>query len=284
MAEAKDGEQAQPRRAPQPGPAVAQRPGTADPTGRPAWETSGPGTIATRKRQFLIGIRNWPGYAPPAIEPVLQALRAMEAVEIVRHVPARGLSAGLSGSDIVIVRMDEPRGEALRRTAPPHLAVEPDTVLQCADALFDTGVSAPLDGRLMPIPCRGSSLAIRVAGDGDRPLADASVILYGSGIPVQAMSDPSGQAVLTPLDAETRLRDGARALCATGGRSLGPVRHRTAARRATPQLVTHHRRPAYRPVAHGPALECRQSDQGPSDQGIGARLHPDGEISPDCLK
>src|SRR5882757_7197082 len=89
------------------------------------------GTVTRRKQQYLIGIRPLPGFAPVSSDSILEKLKVMDEVEIVRRLHARGFQALAADSmpmagmqDIIVVRMDEQRGEALRQSAPPYLVVE----------------------------------------------------------------------------------------------------------------------------------------------------------------
>jgi hypothetical protein len=95
------------------------------------WDNGAAGTVALRKPQYLIGSRPLPGLAPVPAEFIVQALNAMAEVQIVRRLRQRGSQALASGgppsaSEIIVARMDERQGEALRRNAAPNLVVEPD--------------------------------------------------------------------------------------------------------------------------------------------------------------
>jgi subtilisin family serine protease len=148
-----------------------------------------------RKQRYLIGFRSLPGIMPPPGDPFLEKISQMDGVEIIRRLPASG------NSETVVVRMDEQRGEALRLNAPPHVIVELDAPLDYSDVV----VPEPLSGRLavqaMPFPRPHRELTFRILGEGDRPLANAAINLYGpgffgSGIPAQAITDASGHATL----------------------------------------------------------------------------------------
>lgn len=161
-------------------------------------------TVTRRKRQYLIGIRSWahtygtPGFAPLPVDSVLEQLRTMGEVEIVRRIRARGfqpLASDASGAqDIIVVRMDEQRGEALRLSAPPYLVVEEDAPLSGAQALIPAALGQPLAEPVSPFTGRHRELRFRVLGEDQQPLARAGVYVYGPGFPVQAITDGSGHA------------------------------------------------------------------------------------------
>jgi subtilisin len=170
-----------------------------------AWENGAAGTVASRKPQYLIGSRALPGAAPVPTERIVQALDAMGEVEIVRRLRPRGSQTLSSGgvqptAEIIIARMDEGQGEALRRSAVPNLVVEPDELLHCGDALLADAMRLHIGGQMMPLPCHGKDIAFRVLGEGDRPLAGAGVTIFGGGFPAQAVTDASGQATVTFYD------------------------------------------------------------------------------------
>src|SRR5258708_24545409 len=90
-------------------------------------------TVVRRKQRYLIGFRSLPGIALPPSDPFLERLAQMDGVEITRRLKGGALqiagiaptgaapTAATSVSEIVVVRMDEQRGEALRQNAPPHV-------------------------------------------------------------------------------------------------------------------------------------------------------------------
>jgi subtilisin family serine protease len=170
-----------------------------------AWDNGAAGTVGSRKPQYLIGSRSLPGIAPVPTELIVHALEAMAEVEIVRRLRPRKSptpsDGGLqSGSEIIVARMDEAQGEALRRNAAPNLVIEADELLYCADATHSGLTSFGIGGQPTPLPCRGKDLRFRVVGEGDRPLAGARVFVFGSGLPAQAVTDESGHATVTFFD------------------------------------------------------------------------------------
>ncbi len=104
-------------------------------------------------------------------------------------------------SETVVVRMDEQRGEALRQNAPPHVIVELDAPLGYSDMVVPEPWHAV---QAMPFPRPRRELRFRILGEGDRPLANAVINLYGPGFPAQAITDSSGLASL-----QTHAVDGA---------------------------------------------------------------------------
>ena len=102
-------------------------------------------TVVRRKQRYLIGFRSLPSIMSLPSDPFFERLAQMDNVEIIRRLP--GIAAQTSPlasnaaaptvmtSEIMVVRMDEQRGEALRQNAPPHVIVERDAPLGYSDML-----------------------------------------------------------------------------------------------------------------------------------------------------
>jgi subtilisin family serine protease len=177
-------------------------------------------TVVRRKQRYLIGFRSLPGIMSPPADPFLERVSQMDGVEIIRRLPGSGNSPArpmnpttaapmTMSSETVVVRMDEQRGEALRQNAPPHVIVEIDAPLDHSDMVVPEPISRRLTVQAMPFPRPRRELLFRILGEGDRPLANAVINLYGPGfygpgIPAQAITDSSGQASL-----QTHAVDGA---------------------------------------------------------------------------
>lgn len=174
---------------------------------RGAAEAGAPRGAARRKRQYLIGVRQVPGLGAMPADAIVQALKLMEDVEVVRRLRPRGLQAlgagGTPGSqEIIVVRMDEQRGEALRQSAPPHIVVELDAQLSYSEMMPPAPLGWHADELVVPLPAgRSFDLRFRITGEDDRALSSASVYVYRSGFPpAQAFTDASGQATVTLFD------------------------------------------------------------------------------------
>jgi hypothetical protein len=170
------------------------------------------GMLARRQWQYLIGIRPVPGSAPSPADTIHEILNQMEDVEILRRLRPKGfqgLGAGALPGDqeIIVVRMDEKRAEALRMSAPPHVVIEQDARLKTGQVMFLAPFAAPWSGRAMPTPRRRKEIRFRVLGDGDQPLSGAGITVFGGVFGVQAITDSSGAADVVILDAETDLED-----------------------------------------------------------------------------
>lgn len=160
-----------------------------------------PASVARRKQRYLIGVRSLPGLNASSADPFLERLALMDGVEIVRRLRPRGSQAlaaanGSPASEIIVARIDEQRGEALRQGAPPHVIVEVDARLGYFDMAAPEPMGWQAGARALPFPRPRRDIRFRILGDGDRPLANAGVYLYGPGFPAQAMTDSSGQATL----------------------------------------------------------------------------------------
>ncbi len=164
-------------------------------------------TVVRRKQRYLIGFRSLPGMASlSGSDPFLERLAEMDGVEITRRLRGGGLQAPgtppsataptTAAQEIVVARMDEQRGEALRQNAPPHVVVEIDAPLGYSDMAVPEPVSWQHAVQVMPFPRPRHEVRFRILGEGDRPLANAVINLYGPGFPAQALTDSSGQASL----------------------------------------------------------------------------------------
>ena len=177
------------------------------------------GTVGSRTRQYLIGNRPLPGVAAVPTELMLQKLQAMEDVEIVRRRPrpraSEGPSNGIgSAAEIIVIRADERRGEDLLRTAAANIIVEPDGWLRYPDAPFCGATELQIGGQTVPLLSRGRDIAVRVVGEGDRPLEGASVVVFGSGFPAQGVTDASGQTTIRFYDQHNDAANGLDAVVA----------------------------------------------------------------------
>jgi len=168
-------------------------------------------TVERRKQRYLIGFRSLPGIMSPPGDPFLEKLAQMDGVEIIRRLPGPNsrasamapagvaqttASSEIASPEIMVVRMDEQRGEALRQNAPPHVIVEPDAPLGYSDMTLPESMSWLRAVQAMPFPRPRRELRFRILGEGDRPLANAVVNLYGHGFPAQTVTDASGHATL----------------------------------------------------------------------------------------
>jgi subtilisin family serine protease len=161
--------------------------------------------VVRRKQRYLIGFRSLPGITPLPSDPFLERLAQMDGVEIIRRLRCRGSQAiamtpamtpTTAPHEIVVARMDEQRGTALRQNAPPHVIVELDAPLGYSDMAIPEPMSWQLTAPAMPFPRPRRELRFRILGEDDRPLANAVVNLYGPGFPAQTVTDSSGQASL----------------------------------------------------------------------------------------
>src|SRR5438045_1715756 len=87
--------------------------------------------------------------------------------------------------------MDAAHGQALRRSAPPNIIVEPDALLRHADDPMAFGSSSTL------LPGIGVDITLRVVGSGGRPLPKATVSVFGQGFPAQGQTDDKGEVTVT---------------------------------------------------------------------------------------
>ena len=158
-----------------------------------------------RRERYVIGLRTAPGgqaFAPlqHSMDDVVQYLGHQENVEVIKRIRLGSTqpftAEGSSANEVVVVEIDDSKAQRLRSVAPPHLIIERDSLLFCADYL-------PLPSRMMPfatlLPLRSvaTEVTIRVVGERDQPLARATVVVDGGEIPAQALTDETGTARVT---------------------------------------------------------------------------------------
>ncbi len=163
--------------------------------------------LARRKKQYLIGVRTFRGFAAPAADSILQALEQMEDVDILRRHRRKdfqglGSSALVGDLEIIVAQMDEKRAQALRQNAPPHVVIEHDARLCVGQARLSLPLAFPLANRPLPVPRQRYDVRFRIVGEGERPLSGAGITVVGQGYAAQAITDSSGSANVTFFDAE----------------------------------------------------------------------------------
>lgn len=180
------------------------RPDSAPGAGTSA-EDKASAAVGRRKQRYLIGFRSLPGIMALPSDPFFERLSQMDNVEIIRRLPGAAAHSPLASnaaapiamsSETLVVRMDEQRGEALRQNAPPHVIVERDAPLGYSDMLVPEPLNWQHAVQAMPFPRPRRELRFRILGEGERPLANAVINMYGPGFPAQAVTDSSGQASL----------------------------------------------------------------------------------------
>jgi subtilisin family serine protease len=175
--------------------------------GRPASKASANGgahpDAAKRRRQYLIGARQMPGiqgfgFQPQPMEAIADYLSGQDGVEILRRIKPSGLQPfgrDRGVGEALVVRIDEGKAESLKVSAQPQIILEHDALLRYADADASC-LGWAASGAAVALSSTATNLVLRVVGDRDQPLAKASVLVYGPGLPAQAVTDESGTARL----------------------------------------------------------------------------------------
>jgi subtilisin len=158
-----------------------------------------------RPERYVIGTRTPPGsqaFSPlqHSMDEVVQYLSHQENVEVIKRIKLGGTQPftadGSSVNEVVVARIDDGKAQRLRALAPPHLIIERDSLLVCADY-----VSVPARvmqiGTLLPLRSIATEVTIRVVGERDQPLARATVVIDGGELPAQALTDETGTARIT---------------------------------------------------------------------------------------
>ncbi len=158
-----------------------------------------------RAERYVIGSRTAAmnqGFDQPqrSMDDVVAYLDRQEHVEVLKRIKLGGTrpftADGRSVGEIVVVAVEEGKAQRLRTSAPPDLIIERDSMLSGADYLPVSARTAQ-SGTLLPLRSTAIEVAIRVIGERDQPLAKATVVIDGGGLPVQALTDESGTANLT---------------------------------------------------------------------------------------
>jgi subtilisin len=170
------------------------------------------GTLARRKRQYLVATRVFPGLAASPANAIHESLKQMEDIEILRRLRPKGLkglgaAAQPGAQEIIVVRMDDQRAEALRQSAPPHVVIEEDARIETGLSMFPASLAAPRSSRMAAAPRRRREVQFQILGERDQPLAGASVTVLGRSFGALAITDQAGAASVTILDAEADLDD-----------------------------------------------------------------------------
>jgi subtilisin len=164
-----------------------------------------PTAPATRRERYLIGARALVGAqafgnSRQSMDGVVDYLSRQEHIEIIKRIKLGGVQPfaadGGSVNEVVVARIEDSRAERLRAATPAELIIERDAFLNCADSLSIPVHSAAL-GAMLPLGSVATDLAIRVVGERDQPLAKTTVLIYGLGLPVQALTDETGTARIT---------------------------------------------------------------------------------------
>jgi len=161
-------------------------------------------TPGRRREQYLIGARTSPtgpfGQSHHSMDEVVDYLGRQENVEVVKRIKLGGTrpftTHAESVDEVVVARIDEGRAQRLHDAAPPHLIVEHDSLLQCADYFVAPSRSAPI-GTLLPLRPVAMDVVIRVVGEQDQPLPRAAVVIDAGGLPAQGLTDEAGTARIT---------------------------------------------------------------------------------------
>lgn len=157
-----------------------------------------------RRERYVIGTRTAPGGrafvdSQHSMDDVVRYLSHQENVEVIKRIKLGGTppfaAEGSSVNEVIVAKIDEGKAQRLRSVAPPHLIIERDSLLACADYL--PVPSAIPFGALLPLRSIATEVTIRVIGERDQPLARARVIVYGGELPAQALTDETGTARIT---------------------------------------------------------------------------------------
>jgi subtilisin len=164
-------------------------------------------TLPGRRREhYLIGTRASPdGQSFVAhehshsMDEVVEYLSRQENVEVVRRMKLGSAqpftASGRGASEVVVAKIEEGKAQQLRSAAPPHLIIERDALLSCADY-----VPAPWGmalGTLLPLRSVANEVTIRVIGEREQALARATVVIDGGSLPAQGLTDDTGTARIT---------------------------------------------------------------------------------------
>lgn len=161
---------------------------------------SAPAQVATRDRQYLIAPRATPGTFQTMSANDLQSTLENMGLPVLRKIRPRGfglMSAGAGGAEILVTKMPIERGEALRASAGPDVIVEHDQPLvhhgrpaspfhaMRAEPDFTLAGAPPPSAAMTPV-------RVKVVDKDGKPIAGATVTVYGQGFPAHADTDDKG--------------------------------------------------------------------------------------------
>lgn len=156
-----------------------------------------------RRERYIIGMRTSGSaaiYPQQSMDDVAQYLGRQENVEVVKRIKLGGAQPftadGRSRNELVVAKIDTAKVQRLLAVIPPHLIIERDSLLACAD-YFSAPARLPPIGTSLPLRSVATDISIRVTGERDQPLARATVVVYGGELPTQAVTDENGTARLT---------------------------------------------------------------------------------------
>ena len=166
-------------------------------------------TSTTPKTQYLITAR--PAYGLHTLDPsammevVENALNDDPEIEIVRTLRSRVTVCGVSGTyaepapRVLVARMSDERAALLRLIGVERgIVVERDDLLALAhEGMPDPGELGLLDVAAIAPFGNPTHIEVLVIGHDETPLENAQVVLYGPGLPAEAITDSRGRARLT---------------------------------------------------------------------------------------
>lgn len=175
---------------------TSQPPSASDKPSKKASASSN--VVAARENQYLITTQaSGFGFHTLSIEQVQQALERMPNVRIVKTLTPRGFAAlatDLTGpAKTLVAEMPYEQYVTLKQNVPSSVIVEPNPVYGI------TGPVAPAATRepgVIPLQPKPFAVTIQVVGTNNAPLADALVVVYGTGIPAQGITDTNGSVTV----------------------------------------------------------------------------------------
>ncbi len=195
------GQASQPRKATRKRAAAPAADTTLEPAMAPPTTPPEPGTagIASRPRTFLIA-KDDTVLAPASLgdvdlEVILEQLDARPDVTVEARLVPRTFAAQSLGTsitdEVVVATMSEATADELSRH--PQMILEEDSLIVPTPAVTPLESADP--GLVSPFGT-SASWTIVIVGSGGQPVRDATVYLYGSGVPAQGRTDASGSVTL----------------------------------------------------------------------------------------
>jgi subtilisin family serine protease len=158
--------------------------------------------VAARQNQYLITTQaSGFGFHTLSVDQVQQALERMPNVKIVQTLTPRGfaaLSTDLTGpTKTLVAEMPHEQYVTLKQSVPPGVIVEPNYIYTIGDPVAPApaaSAAAAQQPRHRPAAFQPTPfpVTIQVVGVNNTPLAGALVVVYGTGIPAQGMTDANG--------------------------------------------------------------------------------------------
>lgn len=161
-------------------------------------------TPSSRPTQYLIAPRSVPGVLQPmSADDLHDHITRMPDVKVLKRIRPKTVSTFSMGGgggimpDMTVAEMSAEQGLQLQASAPPNVIVERNARLTYVNSQDPYAFAkSAAQATLRPLSNVMTVLKFKIIGDGEKPLANASVAVYSGGFPAQAMTNDAGDATV----------------------------------------------------------------------------------------